>query len=144
MSRKATFWVKTTHFKAKRRHESFEPIQDKPNRALKIPGLVFHGCPRGRVERWTSTLVNSTQLGWSWVSFGHPLGSSWLELDRVSGLNLIKLKFSPNSSQVFHRLATSANSSQVILKKIEWFSCQLARLGSSVWPLADARFDFVN
>ena len=29
------------------------------------------------------------------------------------GLNLIKLKFSPNSSQLFHRLATSANSSQL-------------------------------
>ena len=49
-----------------------------------------------------------------WVSFGHPLG---LPLARV-GLNLIKLKFSPNSSQlsqVFHRLATSANSRQIVL-----------------------------
>ena len=31
------------------------------------------------------------------------------------GLNLIKLKFSPNSCQVFHRLATLANSRQVVL-----------------------------
>ena len=35
-----------------------------------------------------------------------------LELDRV-GLNLIKLKVSPNSSQVFYRLAPSANFRQV-------------------------------
>ena len=62
----------------------------------------------------SSQLEPSFQLGWSWVSFGQPLGSRWMELDRV-GMNLIKLKFSPNSSQVFHRLATSANSSQVVL-----------------------------
>ena len=36
---------------------------------------------------------------------------TWFELDRV-GLNLIKLKFSPNLNQVFHGLATS---SQVVL-----------------------------
>ena len=81
---------------------------------------------------------------------------TWSELDRV-GLNLIKLKFSPNSSQVFHRLATSVNSIQLspscfvivmwlrgFSKKIEWFSCELARLGSTVWPPADASFDFVT
>ena len=62
----------------------------------------------------SSQLEPSSQLRWSWRSFGHPLGLSWLELDRV-GLNLIKLKFSPNSSRVFHRLATSANSRQVVL-----------------------------
>ena len=58
---------------------------------------------------------------------------TWLELDRV-GLNWIKLKFSPNSSDVFHRLAASANSSQLSpscfvivlwprgrIQTIEWF-----------------------
>ena len=51
------------------------------------------------------------QLSSSWVSFGqHPLGPSWLELVRV-GLDLIKLKLSPKSSQDFHHLA---NSSQVV------------------------------
>ena len=77
---------------------------------LKVPRLK--PWPNGPPN--TSQLEPSSQLRWSWVSFGHPLGLSWLELDRV-GLNLIKVKFSPNSSQVFHRLATSANSHQVVL-----------------------------
>ena len=47
--------------------------------------------------------TSSMELGIAWPP-------TWLELARV-GLNLIKLKSSPNSSQVFHRLATSANSS---------------------------------
>ena len=61
-----------------------------------------------------SQLEPSFQLGWNWVSFGHSVGS--LELAGVGrvGLNLIKLRLSPNSSQVFHRLATSANSRQVV------------------------------
>ena len=88
----------------------------------------------------------ATHLAW--------VGSSWIE----SGLNLMKLKFSPNASQVFHRLATSANSSQlepscfVIVRwlrgrsqTIEYFSCELARLGRTVWrPPGDASFDFVT
>ena len=48
------------------------------------------------------------------LSCGHPVGLSWLESNRVD-LNLIKRKFSPNSSQVFHRLATSATWSQGFL-----------------------------
>ena len=94
-------------------------------------------------------LEPSSQLRWSWVSFGHPLGLSWLELDRV-GSNLIKLTFSPNSSQVFHRLAISTNSCQAVLLLL----CDHAvvfrqlnvffRLGCFVWPPADASFDFVT
>ena len=70
------------------------------------------------------------------------LGLSWLKLDRV-GLNL---------SQVFDRLATSANSRQFILLLLcdytrsyseNWMvSCKLARLGGIAWTPADASFDF--
>ena len=73
---------------------------------------------RVHIKPWPNGTPNSSQfepssqLRWSCVSFGHPLGLSWLELDRV-GFNLIKLKFSPNLSQVFHCLATLANSSQL-------------------------------
>ena len=90
--------------------------------------LCFHISGEATVEIWNRSLLGvkpwpngtlnssqlepSSQLRWSWVSFGHPLGLSWLELDRA-GWNLIKLKFSPNSSQVFHRLATTVYSSQL-------------------------------
>ena len=59
----------------------------------------------------SSQIEPRSQRRWS-VSFGHPLGLSWLELNRVT-LNLIKLKFSPNSSHIFHRFDSSANSSQL-------------------------------
>ena len=48
--------------------------------------------------------TTSMELGIVWAP-------TWFELDRV-GFNLIKLKLSPNCSQVFHHLA---NSSQVLL-----------------------------
>ena len=98
-------------------------------------------------------LEPSLQLRWSWVSFGHPLGLSWLELDRI-GLNLFKLKFSPNSSQVFHHLATSANSRQSVLLLLG--DCLVVVRQSngflqagSTWryclcPPADAKFDLVT
>ena len=89
------------------------------------------------------TQANSSQVH-NFDGVGYRLAPTWLELDRV-GLNLIKLKFSPNSRQVFHRLATSANSSQlspsfyVVVRWlrgrsqiIEWFSCERVRLGGIV------------
>ena len=55
------------------------------------------------VKAWwvdiSSQLEPRFQLGSSWVSFA---------------LKWIKLKFSPNSSHVFHRLATSASSRQLL------------------------------
>ena len=57
--------------------------------------------------------TTSMELGIIW-------SPTWLELAQV-GLNLIKLKFSPNLSQVFHRLATLANLSQVVLLSLgDW------------------------
>ena len=50
----------------------------------------------------------------TWMELGIVWPPTRLELDQV-GLNLIKLRFSPNSSQFFHRLATSANSRHVLL-----------------------------
>ena len=103
-----------------------------------------------------------SQLRWSWLSirFATSLVSrersatqailppTWLELDGV-GLNLIKLKFSPNSSQVstvWPPQSTQANSRQVgllllcrdyaVVFRQYWIvSCKLARLGGIVWPL---------
>ena len=66
-----------------------------------------------RVKPWpngppnSSQLEPSLQLRWSWVSFGHPLGLSWLELAWIWWSS----NFRP--TRVFHRLATSANSSQL-------------------------------
>ena len=95
----------------------------------------------------------NSQLRWSWVSFGHPLGLSWLELGRV-GLNFIELKFSPTSSQAFLRFAISANSRQIVLlllcdyavvfRQLNGFLHKLSQLGGIVLPPADARFDFVT
>ena len=59
--------------------------------------------------------TTSTDLGIVWPP-------TWLELDGA-GLNLIKLKSSPNSRQVFHRSAISANSTnsrQVVLLLCEY------------------------
>ena len=69
----------------------------------------------GRQERernWVTFQLKPTRAKFTTsMELGIVWPPTWLELDRV-GLNLIKLKFSPNSSHVFHRLATSANSSQ--------------------------------
>ena len=97
--------------------------------------------PNGRPS--SSQLQPGSQLRWSWVSFGHSLGLSWLELDLVS-------------------LATSANSKQVVVlllcdyavvfpEATEWilaswldslvsfgrckfWFCNVAWVGSTVWP----------
>ena len=45
----------------------------------------------------------------TWMGLGIVWPPNWIELDRVR-LNLIKLKFSPNSSHVFHVWPSSANS----------------------------------
>ena len=85
------------------------------------------------------------------------LGIVWpptcLELARVR----IELKFWPNSSQVFHRLATSANSSQlspscfvivmyyvVVFRQFEWFLASWLDLAVWFGHRADASFDFVT
>ena len=64
------------------------------------------------------------------------------------GLNLIRLKFSPNSSHVFlwPTLIKLLCYCYVTMQSYSdnWMvSCKLARLADIVWPLANARFDFV-
>ena len=70
-------------------------------------------------SRWTGFLLKPWPNGPPNTSQVHNidgvayrLATTCLELDQV-GLNLIKLKFSPNSSPIFHLLATSASSSQL-------------------------------
>ena len=77
------------------------------------------------LKPWPNGTPNSNQLepsselrcSWDGIVWP-PRGSSRLGLDRV-GLNLIKLKFLPNSSQVFHRVwpprPTQANARKVVL-----------------------------
>ena len=69
------------------------------------------------------------------------------------GLNLVKLKVSPNSSQVFHPLATSATLAKLLCycyvttrsySDNGMVSCKLARLSSIIWPPANANFDFAT
>ena len=75
---------------------------------------------------------------------------TWLELAWIWSSS----DFRPNSSQVFHRLATSSQLSPSCflivmwlrgrIQTIEWFTCDLARLGGLVWPPAYASFDFIT
>ena len=124
----------------------------------------------------SSQLEPSSQLRWSWVSIRFAtslvsrersatqaiLPATWLELDRV-GLNLIKLKFSPNSSQVStvwppqstlaklvcycYAVTTRSYSDNTELFLARWLDLaasfgqpsfvtwlELARVGSTVWP----------
>ena len=67
-------------------------------------------APAKRSSQFKPTRAKLT----AWMELGIVWPPTWLELARV-GLKLIKLKFSPNSSHVFHRLATSAYSTEVVL-----------------------------
>ena len=84
----------------------------------------------------------------TWLELAR-VGSSWHEFDQAQIFAQLEPCFSP--------LATSAHSSQLSpsgfvvvmwlhgrMQTIEWFSCELARLGGTVWAPADARFDFVT
>ena len=61
-----------------------------------------------RTQANTGKVFNLVQVGYRLTTYLAGVESTFL-------LNLIKLKFSPNSTQVFYRLATSANSSQLVL-----------------------------
>ena len=53
------------------------------------------------VKPWPNGTPNSSQLkprfqlGWGWVSFGHPLGSRWLEFDQLQMFAQLKPGFPP-------------------------------------------------
>ena len=102
------------------------------------------------VKPWPNGPPNSSQVhnfdgdGYRWATH-----LAWVGV----GLNLIKLKIFAQLEQAFHRLANSSQLSPscfVIVRwlrgrqTIEWFSCELARLGGTVWPPADASFDFIT
>ena len=91
----------------------------------------------------SSQLEPSSQLRWSWVSFGRPLGLSWLELAWIwssSNFRPTRAKF----STVWPPQPTCFVIVRWLRGRIEYFSCKLARLGGTVWPPADASFDFVT
>ena len=94
----------------------------------------------------------------TWSKLGTVWSPTWLALDRAF-LHLIKLKFSPNSSQGVHHLATSKQvallllgDGAVVVSKLNGFLpswldltvpparfdfvtwLELARVGSTVWP----------
>ena len=116
-------------------------------------------CTRGGgIKSWPSPAApNPTRAKFSaWSMLGIVWPPALFELYRA-GLNLITLELSSNLSQVFHCLAISADSIKLSPNRfaivgwlhgssqtIELFSCELARLGRTVWPPARARFDFVR
>ena len=92
------------------------------------------------------------------VSFGHHVArvdSSWIELAWIwsnSNLCPTRAKFSTvfgHLSQLKPTLAKVFCYSFRWLRRgrsqtIEWFSCELAWLGGTAWPPADASFDFAT
>ena len=103
-------------------------------------------------KRNSSQLEPSSQLRWSWVSFGHPLGLSWLELDRV-GLNFISSNFRPTRAKFFTvwppqpTLAKLFCNCYVTTRSYSNNLMVFLRAGST-WryrlATADASFDFVT
>ena len=98
----------------------------------KLLGDLIKPWPNGTLK--SSQLEPSFQLGWIWVSFGHPLGSSWLEFDQAQIFAQLDQSF-PS----FSDLGQLSPSCFVIVRRlrgrsqtIEWFSSELARLGSTV------------
>ena len=81
----------------------------------------------------------------TWSKLGIVWSPTWLELDRAF-LHLIKLKFSPNSSQGVHHLATSKQvallllgDGAVVVSKLNGFLASWLDL-----TVPPARFDFVT
>ena len=89
----------------------------------------------------------------TWMELGIVWPPTWLELAEVgsSGLNLVKLKFSPKTEPSFPPFGPLGQLSPICFvivrwlpgrsRTIEWFSCELA---ATVWPPADASFDFIT
>ena len=93
----------------------------------------------------SSHLEPCSQLRCSWVSFGHPLGSSWIKLAWIwpnSNFRPTWAKFStvwppqPTLTKLFcYCYVTTQSYSD------NWMvSCKQAWVGGTVWPPADASF----
>ena len=108
------------------------------------------------IKPWPNDTPNSSQLEpsqsqcrWNWVSFVHPLASRWLELACIwpsSNFRPTRVKFPP-FGQLKPTLAKLFCYCYVTTRSYSdnWMvSCELARLGSTVWPPADASFDFLT
>ena len=108
-----------------------------------------------RLKPWSngppisSQLEPSSQLRRSWVSFGHPLGSSWLKFDQAQIFAKLEPSFPPfgQLSQLRPTL-TKLFCYRYVTTRSYWdnwmVSWKLARIGSTVWPPANASFDFVT
>ena len=81
----------------------------------------------------------------TWLELAR-VGSSWLEFDQAQIFAQLEPSLPP-----FGHLSQLSPSCFVIVRWLcgrsqttEYFSCELARFGGTVWPLADASFDFVT
>ena len=100
----------------------------------------------------SSQLEPSSQLRWSWVSFGHPLGLSWLELlefDQAQIFAQLEPSFPPfrHLSQLKPTLSKLFCYCYVTTRPYSdncTVSCDLTRLGGIVWPPGHASFDVVT
>ena len=95
------------------------------------------------------TQANSSQLRWSRVSFGHPLGLSWLEFDQAQTFAQLEPGFPPcgHLSQQKSTLANLFCYCYVTTRPYSgncMVSCDLTRLGGIVSPPGHASFDFVT
>ena len=103
---------------------------------MSVTSVTLASC----LVKRSSQLMSTRAKFWTWSKLGVVGPPTWLELDRV-GLNLIKLKLSPNPSQVFHGLSTKSQLLQscfVIFRwlrgrsrTIEWFYSELVWVGSN-------------
>ena len=91
--------------------------------ALKILENFVHDC---NVKPWPNGTSNSNKI-FNLDGVGYRLATHLAQ----AGLKLIKFKFSPNSSQVFHCLPTSANPSQVVLLLLG--GCAVFLRAGSTW-----------
>ena len=114
------------------------------SRGLCSPRLIFPRINRPFCQGLSS------QRWWSWVSFGHPLGSSWLELDQMFFLAQNFAQLEPSFPPLGHLKPTLAKLScycYVTTRSYSdnWMvSCKLAQLGGIIWWAANASFDFVT
>ena len=105
--------------------------------------------PFGRLSHYSSQLFNLDGVGYRLATHLARVGtirSSWLEFDQGHIFAQLEPSFPP-----FGHLGQLESSCFVIVRWlrgrsqiVEWFSCELVPLGSTVWPPINARFDFIT
>ena len=80
-----------------------------------------------------SQVINSDGGGYRLATHLARVGWSWIELARIWSSS----NFRPTRAKLFCYCA-------FVFRLFLWYSCELAWLGNTVWPPADARFDCVT